>query len=240
MWMEISFNLGYLIVVWGLVITMVRKRDVVGDKDQKVAYLVIWAFALLALGDTGHVGFRVIAYALGDLEATFSLFGISVGWVGLGALSTAITVTLFYVLMVYIWKERFGKSLGWFEIGLLVAAAARFVVMVFPGNEWNSTVPPVFWGPFRNVFLIILGLGVAYLILRDARVNRDSTFTWIGICILISYALYMPVVFFVRQVPLLGMLMIPKTIAYVVVGFLAYNELYRESAKTQQLVSDQV
>jgi hypothetical protein len=47
---------------------------------------MIWAFALLALGDTGHVGFRVVAYALGGLEA-------HAGLVGLGALSTAYTVT---------------------------------------------------------------------------------------------------------------------------------------------------
>ena len=33
-----------------------------------ISKLVIWAFALLAIGDTGHVGFRVLAYvAIGFL-----------------------------------------------------------------------------------------------------------------------------------------------------------------------------
>jgi hypothetical protein len=34
------------------------------------SYLACWAFFLLALGDTGHVGFRVAAYALGGMEKT--------------------------------------------------------------------------------------------------------------------------------------------------------------------------
>jgi hypothetical protein len=44
--------------------------------------------------------------------------------------------------------------------------------------------------------------------------------------ILVSYACYLPVILFVQQVPLIGMLMIPKTMAYLVVGFIAYFELY--------------
>jgi len=31
----------------------------------------------------------------------------------------------------------------------------------------------------------------------------------------------------VQQVPLIGMLMIPKTVAYVVIGFITYTSLYR-------------
>jgi hypothetical protein len=45
--------------------------------------------------------------------------------------------------------------------------------------------------------------------------------------ILVSYACYIPVVFLVQRVPLLGMLMIPKTLAYLAIGFLAYADLYR-------------
>ena len=45
--------------------------------------------------------------------------------------------------------------------------------------------------------------------------------------VLFSYACYIPVILFVQQVPVIGMLMIPKTVAYVVIGFLAYNDLFR-------------
>jgi hypothetical protein len=234
MWMEVTFNITYLVVVWGLVIVMVYQRDRVAAADQKVARLVRWAFALLALGDTGHVGFRVMAYALGDLEATVSLFGQEIGLVGLGALSTAITVTFFYVLVLAMWRERFDQGYGWFGTLLLVAAGARLILMVPAANQWNSTVPPQPWSLIRNLPLMIQGLGVAYLILRDARRASDRAFTWIGISILVSYAMYIPVILFVQQVPLIGMLMIPKTMAYVAIGFISYVALYRPARASRR------
>ncbi|MBS1250274.1 MAG: hypothetical protein MAG431_01867 [Chloroflexi bacterium] len=83
------------------------------------------------------------------------------------------------------------------------------------------------WSTFRSIPLIILGLGVAYLILRSSVARGDKAFLWIGIMILVSYACFLPVVLFVQKVPLLGMLMIPKTMAYVAVGFIAYFDLYK-------------
>jgi hypothetical protein len=229
MWMEISFNIAYLIVVWGLVITMKRREWAVAPEDLRVARLVRWAFTLLALGDTGHVGFRVLADAQGTLEATINVFGLELGLVGLGALSTAVTVTFFYLLMLEVWRTRFRRSYGWFEYLLLAAAGVRLLIMIPAANQWNNAVPPQPWSLYRNLPLMILGLGVAYLILRDARRAQDRAFIWIGIMILMSYALYIPVILFVQQVPLIGMLMIPKTIAYVVIGFIAYSDLYQSA-----------
>jgi hypothetical protein len=227
MWTEISFNIAYLIVVWGLVIAMARGRFEVAPQDRRVATLVRWAFALLALGDTGHVGFRVVAYAQGDMQATVQLFGQELGLVGLGALSTAVTVTFFYVLMLEVWRTRFDRRYGWPGYALLVAAGLRLVLMIPPANQWNSAVPPQPWSLYRNLPLTILGLGVAYLILRDARRAGDRAFTWIGIMVLLSYACYIPVILFVQEMPAIGMLMIPKTMAYVAIGFIAYANLYR-------------
>lgn len=226
MWVEISFNLAYLVVVWGLVIVMVRRQPMVMPADRHVAKLVLWAFALLALGDTGHVGFRVLAYAQGGLETRYTILGQQIGLVGPGALATAITVTIFYVLMLETWRARFSRSYGWFGYLLLAAAVVRLLIMVLPANQWNSVVPPQPWSTYRNLPLMIQGLGVAFLILRDARSVRDRTFSWIGVMILVSYACYIPVIFLVQRVPIIGMLMIPKTVAYVVIAFLAYWNLY--------------
>ena len=73
---------------------------------------------------------------------------------------------------------------------------------------------------------MILGFGVLYLILRDSLKAKDRLFRWIAYCIIFSYLFYTPVIFWVREIPLLGMLMIPKTIMYVVIAFLAYKRLY--------------
>jgi hypothetical protein len=233
MWMEISFNIAYLIVVWGLVIAMIRRQPGVPEADKPVTGLFIWAFALLALGDTGHVGFRVLAYASGNLESTISLFGREVGLVGLGALATAVTVTIFYMLMLVIWHRRYDKAYGWFGWLLFAAGIARLLIMLFPANEWNNTVPPQPWSLYRNLPLMIQGLGVAYLILRDSRAVGDRPFTWIGIMILLSYAFYIPVILFVQQIPLIGMLMIPKTMAYVGIALIAYYSLFRQTAEKE-------
>jgi hypothetical protein len=230
MWIEVSFDIIYLIVVWGLVFSMIRRQSAVRPEDRRVAKLTTIAFALLALGDTGHVGFRVLAYAMGDTTAQFSVLGMQFGLLGLGTLASAITVTLFYVLMLAIWRARFDKEYGPFEHLLFAAALVRLVLLALPANEWFSPVPPQPWSTIRNLPLLLQGLGVAYLFLRDARANKDRTFWWIGIMILVSYACYLAVVLFVQQVPLIGMLMIPKTMAYVAACLLAYNELFRAPA----------
>jgi len=239
MWVEVAFNVIYLVVIWGLVLAMSRNRTKVAPQNRRAADITLWAFALLALGDTGHVGFRVIAYLHGGLEATISILGREVGLVGLGALSTSLTMTLFYALMLELWRVRFDKRYGLFEFILVGSAVLRFMLMIPAVNEWNSVVPPQPWSVVRNAPLIVLGLGVAFLTLRDAIKQGDQVFKWIGISILVSYACYIPVILFVQQVPMIGMLMIPKTIAYVAIGFLAFNELYRKNKEYHDLAEGQ-
>ena len=218
-WLEILFNIGYLIVVWTLVIMMVRRQAQVQPDRLPQARRIMWAFALLALGDTGHVGFRVLAYALGGLDANPTL-------VGLGALATAITVTFFYMLMLDVWRLRFKRSIGWFGYCLLLAGVVRLMLMALPQNEWGSVVPPQPFSLHRNLPLIVQGLGVMLLMLRDAITAKDGPFIWIGAMIFVSYAFYTPVILWVQQAPLVGMLMIPKTLAYVAIAVIAYRELY--------------
>jgi peptidoglycan/LPS O-acetylase OafA/YrhL len=151
---------------------------------------------------------------------------MSFGLRGIGTLATAVTVTLFYVLMVAIRRYRFDKQYGPVEHLLFAAALVRLVLISLPVNLWDSPVPPQPWSTIRNLPLLIQGL-VAFLILRDARAKKDRAFWWVGIMILVSFACYMAVVLFVQQVPLIGMLMIPKTMTYIAVCLLFYNELYK-------------
>lgn len=66
---EVIFNVLYLMTVWIFVAFMFVKRGNVLDENKKLSKLFILCFLLLAMGDTGHVGFRVVAYATGGLEA---------------------------------------------------------------------------------------------------------------------------------------------------------------------------
>jgi hypothetical protein len=222
MWIEVGFNISYLLVVWSIVTVMVLQRSRVSVADQAVAQRMRWAFALLALGDTGHVGFRVVAYLTGGLQAHPAL-------VGLGALSTAYTVTIFYMLVLDIWRLRFQRKLGWFGWSLIAAGVVRLVVMAFPQNQWTQVLPPYGWALFRNAFLVIQGVGVMVLILRDALRQKDTIFVWIGAMIALSFAFYTPVILWSETIPLLGMLMIPKTCAYVAVALIAYRAMYAQN-----------
>lgn len=223
MYVEVGFNIIYLIVVWTMTGIMSLRMGKVSEKNRKSANLFRWAFLLLALGDTGHVGFRVTAYALGGLEQNNLL-------VGLGALATAVTVTFFYVVMLFIWRDRFNGKFGMLEYALLASVPIRLLVMTFPQNDWGNSVPPEFWGIFRNAFLVFLGVGVLYLYLRDSIKHKDRLFRWIGYCIFFSYLFYTPVILFARDIPAIGMLMIPKTIMYVAIQFLAYRGLWEQNS----------
>ncbi len=223
MYVEVGFNIIYLIVVWIMTGIMSLRMGKVNEKNRKSANLFRWAFLLLALGDTGHVGFRVAAYALGGLEQNNLL-------VGLGALATAVTVTFFYVVMLFIWRDRFNGKFGMLEYALLASVPIRLLVMTFPQNDWGNSVPPEFWGIFRNAFLVFLGVGVLYLYLRDSIKHKDRLFRWIGYCVFFSYLFYTPVILFARDIPAIGMLMIPKTIMYVAIQFLAYRGLWEQNS----------
>ena len=226
MWVEIIFNISYLLAIWGIVVAMAINSRRVAAQNREVAKRVMWAFALLALGDTGHVGFRVIAYGRGGLEANPLL-------VGVGALSTAYTLTVFYMLMLDAWRLRFHKRLGWFGWFLLAAGLVRMLVMLFPQNEWWQVTAPYNWSLLRNGFLVIQGLGVLFLILHDAARVNDQLFRRIGIMIAFSYFFYAPVILWAQWVPLLGMLMIPKTLAYLAIAFIAYRSLYHQTGPVQ-------
>ena len=227
MWGEISFNLAYLLTLWGLVIAMNRRQSQLLPTARSLRRLFIGAFTLLALGDTGHLGFRVLAYWLGDLNKTFTVFGVRFGLVGLGALLTAVTVTFFYVALLALWHQRFQKPYGWFGTLLGIAVIVRLGIMLFPQNQWNNVIPPQPWSIIRNFPLMVVGLGVAYLILRDAIASADSTFKWMGVMLLVSQAFYVPVILFVQIVPIISLLMIPKTLAYLAIAWLGWGNLFQ-------------
>ncbi|WP_371802703.1 hypothetical protein [Candidatus Lokiarchaeum ossiferum] len=221
---EITFNIIYLTFIWMFVVKMFLKRKNVQKEDWKIASLMMLGFFLLAFGDTGHVGFRVVAYALGGLENNATL-------VGLGALSTAITVGILYMIILEVWRIQFNKPRDILYYILMGVGVVRLILFVFPQNEWGNVVPPLEFGLARNIPLMIQGLGVAILILRDARAEGNTTFTNLAYCIFVSYLFYTPVILFVRSVPALGMLMIPKTMAYMAMAWIVYKAYFSISSE---------
>ena len=133
----------------------------------------------------------------------------------------------FYVIMIMIWHARFNKAYGWFGYFLFALAFFRLLLMTHPSNAWHSIEPHHPWTLYRNIPLMLMQLGVSFLIVRDAVTQHDRIFKWIGIMILVSFICYAPVIFFQQRMPFIAMLMIPKTVAYLVIAFLGFFKFYR-------------
>lgn len=216
--MEIGFNIGYLISICLLLILMVLKTDSVPGGMRRFSQLFIFAFLLLALGDTGHVGFRVYAYLKGGLEYHKELLA----W---GSFATAFTVTLFYMLMLELNHRYSGKARGSLYRILMGIGIARLLFILLPGNNWSEG-EGILYSYIRNGMLTLLGLSVAILFIKADRKKESGMGRWFGIMILISYGFYLPVILFAHILPVLGFLMIPKTCAYVAVAIIGYREIF--------------
>lgn len=217
---ELAFDTAYLLTLWGLVISLLRRRVPLQGVQRFCASSYVLAFLLLAVGDSAHVGLRLLGLSRGNL---------SEGWVGYGALTTAITVTLFDLLLVQGHQLQVDQRIGrepWGPLPrlLLALAVVRLVLLTLPQNHWAAVVPPQPWSLLRNLPLVALtvGLGVLYLKTRGEHAHWQR---WIGALLLISALCHLPVVLWIQEQPLLGLLMIPKSLCYLAMGLIVYRRL---------------
>jgi hypothetical protein len=230
---ETLFDVIYLILVWGMVILMTVKMSKVKEADRKTANWIRLAFILLATGDTGHVGFRVLAQLTNTLDKPVSILGAPMHLIGLGMMTTAFTVTMFYMIFILVWQSRNKEKSSWITNLLLAFGVIRIIFMALPANQWGDLVPPQPIGLYRNLFLVIQGVGLLGLLFYSASRKKDKLFLAIAWMIVLSFAFYTPVILFVQQIPMIGMLMIPKTIAYLTVAIIAYNGLWKQKNITK-------
>ncbi|MPN65041.1 hypothetical protein SDC9_212820 [bioreactor metagenome] len=115
-------------------------------------------------------------------------------------------------------------------IAIWTLAAARIALCAFPQNQWLSYQQPLLWGILRNIPFAIMGVMLIVLFAQEARKNNDRVFRNMWLAITLSFAFYLPVVLFAERIPMIGMLMIPKTLAYVWIVLMGLA-LYRQAKK---------
>ena len=76
-----------------------------------------------------------------------------------------------------------------------------------------------------------MGLVIIWLFWRETRRADDRVFRHMPLAVLLSFAFYVPVVLFAAQVKPIGMLMVPKTLAYVWIVWMGW-QLYKQSSPT--------
>ena len=211
---ETLFDIVYLVTVITLGILMIRNSR--GEKQ----YLLYGVMAVtLGCGDAFHLVPRAIALCTTGLENYTAALGI-------GKLVTSVTMTLFYVLLYYVWRARYQVSgQKGTTAAVWILALARIALCFMPQNAWTSVAPPLSWGIYRNIPFTILGVLIVVLFYRSAKEQQDRPFRYLWLAVVVSFACYIPVVLFADTVPAVGMLMIPKTCAYVWAVLIGFNAM---------------
>ena len=215
--METLFDAVYLISVITIGILMIQ-----GSRGNAQFRLFGFMAVVLGAGDAFHLIPRAYALCTTGLEHyTVPL--------GLGKWITSVTMTIFYVLLYYVWRLRYQvqgrKGLTAAVYGL---AGLRILLCLLPQNQWLSADAPPYWGICRNIPFALLGLLNILLFYRSAKEQKDRAFRWMWLTIVLSFGFYIPVVLWADAVPMIGMLMIPKTCAYVWTVLIGYSAMKRE------------
>lgn len=197
---ESIFDICYLVFAIVSGILLLKKSK--GRKYVRIFGIMTF---LLGCGDAFHLVPRVLNYWTdGDYTAAL----------GIGKLVTSITMTLFYILIEYARRDRY-KIAG--EKGVLasvwILGIIRIALCCFPQNGWTSAEPSLLWGILRNIPFAMLGILTVVLWLRSAKNDKPLKLMWLAVTL--SFLFYIPVVLFAQTMPMIGMLMLPKTCMYV-------------------------
>lgn len=199
-WIEGAFDIVYLLAAAILGLSLL-----VTARDNSPRLLAGVMALVLAGGDAFHLLPRMAAIFTGRQEEFQAALG-------LGKQITSITMTIFYILLWQIGRMTLfpAVSSGWTFL-VYGLAAVRMVLCLFPQNGWTSAQPSLRWGILRNIPFFLLGGLVAVFFFRFA----GGGLGWMWLAILLSFACYLPVVLWVHRNPKIGMLMLPKTCAYL-------------------------
>lgn len=148
---------------------------------------------------------------------------------GIGKLITSITMTVFYLILFDVWRERYQIS-GRKNLTRSIWALAilRIILCLLPQNQWLAYRQPLLFGILHNIPFAIMGVVILVIFAQESKKTGDRVFRFMPLAIALSFGFYLPVVLFSGSAPAAGMLMIPKTMAYVWSVSMGW-QLYRET-----------
>lgn len=167
---------------------------------------------VLVFGDAFHLIPRILAAFNPSGDYGFSL--------GIGKLITSVTMTIFYLIMYFVYELRYEKNSKPLRITVIVLSLIRIALCLLPQNDWTGAAP-VIWGIYRNIPFTLLGIVMVMLFYRE---RKDRFFKWLWLAILLSFAFYLPVVLWADISPIIGMLMLPKTCMYMWIVVMGFNQ----------------
>lgn len=218
---ESSFYVIYLVFILGLGIYFIKQ-----SLNSNKRYYILFGLACLILGfgDAFHLVPRAVGLfnkTLDNPSATLAM------WLGIGKLITSVTMTIFYVLVyLFIFKRMGIKRYIYLDIIVCVLFISRIVLLALPQNDWINNSSNMLWGIYRNIPFVLLGILV--IVLCFIYFNKIKCLRLLGYVIILSFLFYLPVVIFAGTYSWVGMLMLPKTICYMIVGVIGYLDYKSE------------
>lgn len=194
---EAAFSIIYL--VFGFIAGIVMLANASGRSE-------IQLYGIMTLILAGGDSFHLIPRIINALKDKFEKYDF---WAGIGLMVSSITMTVFYLVLYKVWQALYPDKYASVVVmaSLFVFAGIRIALCFFPQNKWTTGGNPT-WGIIRNVPFVVVGIIMVAL------------FAWAGnyamvAAIIISFACYIPVVLWAKKNPKIGMLMMPKTMAYM-------------------------
>ncbi len=214
---EAIFNVVYMLTIWGMVLFGIartaRRRGQLSHR--RFGWLLV-ALLALAVGDSFHVIPRtwnvVIPHSVAPETFAFGNF------------ASSFTLVFFYLaLQLYAWRT-FELEWDW-KMWLLVALAIiRLGIIFLPQNDWGNMHSP--WKFYRNIPFVLQGAGIVWLFFTHAAKLTPPRDRWIRNVawgIIISFACYIATLIGTWWQPIWGVIMVPKTIAYIYVAVMLYK-----------------
>lgn len=196
--MEAIFCVFYMV----LIVILGTKTLIAGKKNREIPLFGIMSLVLV-FGDAFHLVPRVLAALnpTGDYHVSL----------GMGTFITSITMTIFYLILYFVYSRRYHYSNKPLMAAMVVLSIIRIALCLFPQNDWTGD-SPVSWGIYRNIPFVIMGIIMIVLYFRQ---RNDQPFRWMWLAITLSFLFYLPVVLWSDVSPMIGMLMLPKTCMYI-------------------------
>ena len=205
--MEAVFCVFYIVFTVIMGFKIIRKSD----KNRQILLYGIMSLVLV-FGDAFHLVPRIFAAINRTADYSFSL--------GIGKMITSITMTIFYLILYFIFEMRYEKKSVPMRASVIALSVIRIALCFFPQNDWTGEAP-IIWGIYRNIPFAILGLIMVVLFFAK---RSDKIYKWMWLAILLSFLFYIPVVLWSEASPIIGMLMLPKTCMYMWIVVMGYRQ----------------
>lgn len=188
--MEAIFDAAYLIfdLIAAILFFLFSKGNVL---------FILYGILTLALcgGDAFHLVPRIKRAVWGSNERIKKQLGI-------GLQVSSITMTAFYIILMYIWKFTFPeyKVPVIIEAIIWISAIVRMVICLFPQNNWCTEEGNRTLSVIRNAVFAVTGIGVILLYLISGNAYGYHMTRMVA-AILISFGCYIPVTLFSKTNP---------------------------------------